>query len=249
METLSFHHLRKKFGGTAALSDVSLSFTNEGTVALIGPNGAGKTTLLNIISGFLAPDSGQVFLGATEITGMAPYRIAKLGIVRTFQELRIIRNLSTLDNVMLSRPEQLGENLLHALLRLRSKQGEIDNRQTAFQLLEIVGLEEKSIDPAGSLSYGQQKLLALACCLATEAHTLILDEPVAGVHPDMIDKIISLLGKLKEQGKRLLFIEHDLNMVRKTADFVVVMANGVVIAQGPPDDVLAQPEILEAYLR
>ena len=240
--------LRRSFGGVLALDCLSVRFPVSGIVAIIGPNGAGKTTLLNVMTGFLRPDAGRSFCGNRETTRLAPHRIARLGIARTFQDLRLIQQVSVLDNVMLARPNQRGERLLPALLRFGVAAEETRNREEAMRILRFVGLEEKASDPAGELSYGQQKLLTLAYCLATEARVLLLDEPVAGVHPEMVEKILGLLRRLRDEGKLIVFIEHDIAAVRQVADVVIVMDNGQVIAQGPPSEVLERPEIMEAYV-
>lgn len=247
-ETLRCDGLYKSFDGVHALSDVRLQFPSAGITAIIGPNGAGKTTLLNVLTGFLPPDSGRFFLGDREITQLPPHVIAGLGVARTFQDLRLIFQVSALDNVLLARPRQRGERLLAALLRLGVPEEEAGNHQEAMRLLRFVGLDEKASESAGELSYGQQKLLSLACCLATEARILLLDEPVAGVHPEMASRILSLLRQLQEDGRLVIFIEHDMAAVRQIADLVIVIDEGRVIAQGAPKDVLERPEIMEAYL-
>lgn len=248
METFRCDGLCKSFDGIHALASVHLQFPPSGIVAVIGPNGAGKTTLLNILTGFLCPEAGHCFLGNREITALSPHRIAQLGVARTFQDLRLILQTSALENVLLARPCQKGERMLAALLRFGVAEEEARNREEALRLLRFVGLAEKADDLAGELSYGQQKLLTLACCLATEARILLLDEPVAGVHPEMISHILGLLRKLRDDGKLVVFIEHDIGAVRQVADRVVVMDEGKVIAQGTPHEVLERPEIMEAYL-
>jgi neutral amino acid transport system ATP-binding protein len=248
MESFRFIGLCKSFNSIRALVDVTLELPSTGITAIIGPNGAGKTTLINVLTGFLRADSGQFFLGQREITYLAAHSIAKLGVARTFQDLRLILKVPVLENVMLARPNQRGETLAGALLRVGVAKEEMQNRDEAIHLLRFVGLEEKAIDLAGELSYGQQKLLTVACCLATEARILFLDEPVAGVHPDMADKILDLMRKLSNDGKLILFIEHDISAVRDVADHVIVMDHGKVRDQGPPKEVLAKPEIMEAYL-
>ncbi len=248
MTEFQFKNVSKTFDGIHALVNVDLNLPLRDIVAIVGPNGAGKTTLLNVITGFLQPDSGRCFLGAREITGMAPHQIAALGIVRTFQDLRFIHHVSVLENVMLARPNQRGEKLIWALLRWGVAEEERWNRQEALRWLQFVGLEENANELAGDLSYGQQKLLTLACCLATEAHILLLDEPVAGVHPELIEKILGLMQELREQGKLIVFIEHDIAAVREVADRVIVMDEGRIIADGPPADVLDTLEIIEAYV-
>lgn len=240
--------LCKSFDGVHALSDVYLRFPNSGTIAIIGPNGAGKTTLLHVLTGFLRPDAGRCFVGEQETSRLPPHRIAQLGVARTFQDLRLILQVSVLENVLLGRRAQRGERLWPALLRFGVAEEEKGNREEALRLVRFVGLEAKASDLAGELSYGQQKLVTLACCLATEAKVLLLDEPVAGVHPEMVTHILELLCQLAASGKLVVFIEHDLIAVRQIADRIVVMDEGKVIAQGPPHQVLERPEIMEAYL-
>jgi ABC-type branched-subunit amino acid transport system ATPase component len=240
--------LCQSFGGVQALDGVDLELPAASIHAIIGPNGAGKTTLLNALSGFLAPDAGRVFLDGRDVTGLPPHRIAALGLVRTFQQLRVFRELPVLDNVLLARPRQRRERLLPALLGLRAAGDEAAHRRTARELLDFVGLGDKAGEPAGRLSYGQQKLLNLSCCLALEPRVLLLDEPVAGVHPEMIDRILGLLDRIREQGRLVVFVEHDMEAVRQGADRVVVLDQGRVILQGEPEAVLAESEILEAYL-
>jgi ABC-type branched-subunit amino acid transport system ATPase component len=241
-------NLSKSFDGTRALAGVSLEFPTSGIVAIIGPNGAGKTTLVNVLTGFVHADSGRSFLGEQELTRLPPHRIAQLGIARTFQDLRLISQVSVLENVLLARPNQKGEWLLAALFCNGVAAEEAGNREEALRWLKFVGLDGATNELAGQLSYGQQKLLSLACCLATDAGILLLDEPVAGVHPDMVSKILSLLGQLRESGKRIIFIEHDITAVRQVADSVIVMDEGKIIAEGKPNEVLEKPEIIEAYV-
>jgi ABC-type branched-subunit amino acid transport system ATPase component len=246
--TLRCEGLRKTFDGTIALDGVDLEFPSSGIVAIIGPNGAGKTTLLNVLTGFLWQDAGRLFLGERELTGLAPHKIARLGLARTFQDLRLVKLVPVLENVMLARPNQSGERLLPALFRYGVAKQESQNREAAMHWLEFVGLEDKAHEATGQLSYGQQKLLTLACCLATEAKILLLDEPVAGVHPEMIAKILGLLRKSNALGRLVVFIEHDIAAVREVANVVLVMDEGRIIAQGAPGEVLERPEIMEAYV-
>ena len=248
MTSLRCESVKKYFGGVHALDGVSLDVSADGITAVIGPNGAGKTTLVNVLTGFLRAEAGRCFFGDREITRMAPHRIARLGIARTFQDLRLIRLVSVLENVMTARPNQSGERFLPALFRFGVAKEEETNRERAMDLLEFVGLTDKAEEAAGELSYGQQKLLTLAVCLATEARIVLLDEPVAGVAPQMVEKILALLRTLREKGKQIVFIEHDIESVRQVADRVVVMDDGKVIAQGPTREVLDRPEIMEAYL-
>lgn len=248
MDTFRCDGITKSFDGVHALAGVDLQFQPSGITAVIGPNGAGKTTLLNVLTGFLRPDAGRCFLGQRETTGLPPHTIARMGVSRTFQDLRLILQTSALDNVLLARPCQRGERLLAALLRFGVAGEEARNREEAMRLLRFVGLEGMADELAGELSYGQQKLLTLACCLATESRIVLLDEPVAGVHADMAARILDLVRQLRDAGKLVVFVEHDISFVREAADLVIVMDEGKVIAEGSPSDVLVRPEIMEAYV-
>jgi len=240
--------LSKTFEGVAALVDVELRFPESGVVAVMGPNGAGKTTLFNIMSGWQRPDSGRCTFGARNLAKLAPYQVARLGVARTFQDLRFIKEVSVLENVLLARPKQRGESLFRAIFGIGIADAERQNQELATNILTLVGLQDKIGSRADEISYGEQKLLTLACCVASEASVLLLDEPVAGVHPGMVRPISSLLLSLKAQGKLVVLIEHDIEIIRDLADQVIVMDSGRVIAVGGPHDVLGRPEILKAYI-
>jgi ABC-type branched-subunit amino acid transport system ATPase component len=248
MPNLRCESLSKSFDGVRALAEFQFEFPSTGVVAIIGPNGAGKTTFINVLTGFLRADTGRSFIDGREITRLAPNGIARLGLSRTFQDLRLVLEVPALENVMLACPQQRGERLLWALLRIGVAAEEARNLVEAKRLLQFVGLQEKASELAGELSYGEQKLLTLACCLATGARVLLLDEPVAGVHPEMASRILDLLTELRNDGKLIVFIEHDIAAVRRVADVVIVMDEGRIIAQGVPTEVLERTEIMEAYL-
>ncbi len=248
METLGCEGVWKSLGSVCVLADVSVRFPSTRITAIIGPNGAGKTTLFNILTGLLPPDEGRCFLGDRETTGIPPHRLARLGVARTFQDLRLVSRISALENTLLVRPNQRGETLLGALFLTGVASEERENMDEAWQLLRSVGLKRHALKQAGSLSYGQQKLLTLVCCIATTAPILLLDEPVAGVDVEMAARILDLIGELRGQGKNIVLIEHDIDAVRKVADHVIVMDEGRIIVQGAPNDVLEQAEIMEAYL-
>ncbi|MCH7791053.1 MAG: ATP-binding cassette domain-containing protein [Planctomycetes bacterium] len=245
---LDVHDVTVAYHRKPVLWDVDLVIREPRLIGIIGPNGAGKTTLLNLLTGFLRPDSGRCLLGGRETTHLAPHRIARLGVGRTFQDLRLIEQVPGLENVMLARPNQRGEGLMAALLRFGVAKEEAANREEAMRLLRFVGLADKAAGLAGELSYGEQKLLTIACCLATEARILFFDEPVTGVHPEIAGQILDLLRRITNDGKLVVFIEHDISAVRRVADLVIVMDDGRVITQGPPSEVLERPEILEAYV-
>lgn len=245
---LSGANLRKVFDGTVAVDNISFAIEERAITAIIGPNGAGKTTLFNLITGFLLPDQGEVSLQGKCLNGTPPYKIAQRGISRTFQDLRLLRQVSVRDNLLLACPKQRGEVFWHALFSAEVAAEEAFNILALEGLFDLVGLGAIANEPAGNLSYGQQKLLSLACCLATGGEILLLDEPVSGVHPDMAAQIVDKLVKLKDQGKTIVFIEHDIEAVRKVAEHVLVMDHGKIIASGPKDEVLSKAEIVEAYL-
>ncbi len=245
---LKCRNIVKSFGGVNALRGVNIEFKDSCVTALIGPNGAGKTTLLNILSGFMRPDQGQCFMNGIEITRLHPRKIVSLGIVRTFQEVRLLRQVSVLDNVLIAFQNQPGESLWRVVMSLGINKAERQNLEIGFELLEAVGLSDKSAKRGYELSYGEQKLLSLARCMAMDAEILLLDEPVAGVHPQKASEILQLLRKLAQSGKMIIFVEHNIAAVREIAERLLVMDEGRVIADGIPEEVLKQPEIVEAYV-
>jgi len=239
--------LRKVFDGTVAVDDASFAIGEKTITAIIGPNGAGKTTLFNLITGFLSPDRGDIRFRNKTLNGTPPHEIARRGISRTFQDLRLIRQMSVRDNLRLAYPNQKREAFWRALF---GRKGEAEGRvvEATLRLQGFGSLVPLYDELAGNLSYGQQKFLTLACCLAMGAEILLLDEPVAGVHPDMASQILQHMLELKEQGRTIVFIEHDIEAVRRVADQVIVMDEGKVIASGSKDEVLVRKEIIEAYL-
>lgn len=245
--TLFCRDIRKSFGGTVALDNVSLDFPLQGIVGLIGPNGAGKSTLLNVISGFDRPDSGEILLGDFHLTDLAPHQIVGLGLARSFQDLRLVTRLSAMCNVLFARPAQRGERLLSAILSGATAHQEEANRAIAQRLLEAVGLLQHASTPVSALSYGQQKLLSIACCIATGASILLLDEPVAGVHPTLAEVILQLLKSLRNEGRLLIVVEHDLPFIRGVAEELIVMDNGRILLRGATQHVLDQAEVLKAF--
>jgi ABC-type branched-subunit amino acid transport system ATPase component len=246
---LEIEGLEKNFDGVRALDGLSCSIGTGEIVGLIGPNGAGKTTLFNVITGFIGADRGKAAFRGRNLIGRPPYRIANIGIARTFQDLRLIRRLSVLDNVLLSFRNQPGERLRNVFFRWRtSARREAQNRKAGFSLLEQAGLADKADDPAENLSYGQQKLLSLLCCLAAGAELLLLDEPVAGIAPEMIEKILSMIRGLPAQGKTVILIEHNMDAVMQVCSRVIFMDAGTVVSEGTPEQVRNDPRVIEAYL-
>lgn len=246
---LHMRNLNKHFDGITALDDFSCALAEGEILGVIGPNGAGKTTLFNVLTGFIAPDSGQVFLHETNLTRLSPHKRARLGIARTFQNLRLIRRISVLENVLLFFKDQPGERLSNVFFRHgKCRVQEARNREKALSLLHQVGLGQKINDPAEALSYGQQKLLSIVCCLAADTHVLLLDEPVAGIAPEMIDKILQVIQCLPKQGKSVMLIEHNLDAVMQVCSRVVFMDAGAKISEGTPQQVRDDPRVIEAYI-
>ena len=242
-QTLRCVELKKSFGPISAL-DINgvLEFSPGNIYAIIGPNGAGKSTLVNVATGFLEADSGQCLLGNVNLCTLPPHKIARLGVARTFQELRLVQQVPVLENILLG----LGasSSCFSSLQLTRT----LCLKAQATKILESVGLIDETYNLAGELSYGQQKLLSLACCIATNPFLFIFDEPVAGIHLNMIDKILSIIREIKKRGGLVIFIEHNLEAVRSVADVVVAMDQGKVISAGSPEDVLNRSEVTEAYL-
>jgi branched-chain amino acid transport system ATP-binding protein len=247
---LQVRKLSKAFDGLQAVKDLSLEALPGKITSLIGPNGAGKTTVFNMITGFLTPDMGDVRLNGNTISGLSPWQIARRGISRTFQNLRLFRKMTVQGNILLGIQRQQGEGFLNALISFSSHSpAHGASLKKVHELVEFVGLEQLSDELAENLSYGQQKLLSMACCLATEPTLLLLDEPVAGVQPEMIKKIENVLQSLvKNEGKTIFLIEHDIDFVLRVSDTIVVMDDGKKITEGVPDSIRSNSEILEAYL-
>jgi len=249
MSEFIIQNINKTFDGIHAVKNFSFEWKDHRIVGLIGPNGAGKTTLFNIITGFLPADSGQFIFKNEDILKLPAYKIVRKSIARTFQDLRLLRQVQVIENILMWQLNQIGESPFEAWIRGKKyRANNKRNREKAKSILQFIGLYEKRYDPAEALSYGQQKLLSLGCCLATEAEYLLLDEPVSGINPKMIGNILNLLQKLSEQGRKILLIEHNIEAVRSICDWLVVMDEGRKIADGLPDEVLKKEEIIEAYL-
>jgi len=246
---LEIDNLNKHFNGVKALVDFSCSLEKGKILGLIGPNGAGKTTLFNVLTGFIPSESGSISFCGVDLHNKPAHRIANLGVARTFQDLRLIRQITVLENVLLSFRNQPGENLANTFFRSsKTKKAETENKDTACFVLEKVGLAEKSNSLASDLSYGQQKLLSLVCCLVSDADLLLLDEPVAGVAPAVIEQILSILTDLPKQAKSVIIIEHNLEAVTQVCDRVIFMDAGEKICEGTPTEVHNDSRVIKAYL-
>jgi len=239
----------KSFDGVKALAGFSCQVTAGEVVGLIGPNGAGKTTFFNVVSGCLLPDMGRIRFRGLDLLRVRPHRVAMMGIGRTFQELRLVRRLTVLDNALLACREHPDERLGALFFRWRvGARYEAEKRKAALACLEGFGLAGKAGDLAGDLSYGQQKLLSLACCLLSGADLLLLDEPVAGVAPEVIEKVLATIRSVRESGRSVLLIEHNIDAVMEVCDRVIFMDAGRVVSTGTPAEVRADPRVMEVYL-
>ena len=247
--TLQLENVTKHFDGTKAIDRVSLEFSNGKVTSLIGPNGAGKTTLFHLVGGTLRPDEGTIRYGRHILNSLRPWQIASLGVGRLFQDVRVFDQLSVLDNVLVAYPCQLGEGFWASLLlRKTMNKHERSRRESAEEWLRFVGLHPQAAVPAESLSYGQQKLLAIARLLGSDAEILLLDEPTAGVSPAMVELLLDLIRQLASQGRTVVIIEHNMSVVLDVSDWVYFLDHGEVAFLGLPDDVLGNPEVRDAYM-
>jgi len=241
-------NVSRAFGGLKAVDVEHLEIPRGAITALIGPNGAGKTTLFNLLTGFDTPDTGSWSFSGQNLAGIPAFKTARMGQVRTFQLTKALGLLTVLENMKLGATHQRGEKILSSLFPFLWKKQEEENEQRALALLERFKLDRLKDDFAASLSGGQRKLLEMARALMTEPTLVMLDEPMAGVNPALTESLLGHILDLKKEGMTVLFVEHDMHMVRHIADWVVVMAQGQVIAEGPPSDVMSNPAVVDAYL-
>lgn len=238
----------KRFGGITATEDLDIDLRQGTITALVGPNGAGKTTVFNLLTGFIAPDGGSVTLNGAELVGRTPDYIARLGVVRSFQDVRMIQRVTCLQNVMMAVQDQPGERLAPLFFGGSAvKRGETAARQKAMEWLSFVGMSDFADAPAGALSYGQSKLISLARLLATEAPVLLLDEPASGIDLKWLDKMLDLVEAVREQGRTVCIVEHNLHVVGRLADHTYFMELGRITAEGTIDELTSSPRLAEAY--
>jgi len=245
---LVIDHVKKSFGGLTAVDVEHLEIPKNAITALIGPNGAGKTTLFNLLTGFDTPDTGTWSFEGTSLSGVPSFKVAQMGQVRTFQLTKALSLLTVLDNMKLGAKDQAGEGIFKSLFPRFWKKQDAEIEVKAMELLKRFKLDAKKEDFAASLSGGQRKLLEMARALMTDPVLVMLDEPMAGVNPALTQSLLEHVLNLKNDGMTVLFVEHDMHMVRHIADWVVVMAEGKVVAEGPPDTVMKEQAVIDAYL-
>jgi neutral amino acid transport system ATP-binding protein len=238
----------RSFGGLTAVAVDHLEIQRSGITGLIGPNGAGKTTLFNLLTGFDQPNTGTWSFNGQSLGKMAPHEVARLGVVRTFQLTKALSRLTVLQNMLLGAQGQRGESFVRALFPGIWKGQEKANTEKAMDLLQRFKLDAKKDDFAGTLSGGQRKLLEMARALMSDPQVVMLDEPMAGVNPALTQSLLGHVKDLREQGMTVIFVEHDMDVVRDISDWVVVMAAGRIIAEGPPEAISQNQAVVDAYL-
>lgn len=245
---ITIDHIHRQFGGLTAVDVEHLEIPRGAITALIGPNGAGKTTLFNLLTGFDKPDTGDWTFNGRDIAGVPAFRLAQMGQVRTFQLTKALGLLTVLENMKLGAKNQKGEKFLSSLFPALWKKQDDAIATKAMGLLEKFKLDGKKDDFAASLSGGQRKLLEMARALMSDPELVMLDEPMAGVNPALTESLLGHILGLKKDGMTVLFVEHDMHMVSHIADWVVVLSEGRVVAEGPPDEVMKNSAVIDAYL-
>jgi branched-chain amino acid transport system ATP-binding protein len=238
----------RTFGGLTAVSVDHLEIQRGGITGLIGPNGAGKTTLFNLLTGFDQPDTGTWSFDGRSLGKLSSHHVARMGVVRTFQLTKALSRLTVLQNMLLGAQGQRGESFLRALVPGLWRAQEKENTERAMDLLQRFKLDAKKDDFAGTLSGGQRKLLEMARALMSDPKVVMLDEPMAGVNPALTQSLLGHVKDLREQGMTVIFVEHDMDVVRDISDWVVVMAAGKIIAEGPPEAISQNQAVVDAYL-
>lgn len=249
MALLVTKKLTKAFGGLAAVSEVDMSVNAGEILGLIGPNGAGKTTFFNLISGLYQPTQGEIYFKDRAVHGFRGYQMAEAGIARTFQNIRLLSNLSVLDNVLLGSFTRGKAGLWGAIFKDRKVRAEEKRlREESLEQLALVGLEGYAAHPAGALSYGQQRKLEIARAMALYPEMLLLDEPTAGMNAGEVEEIMALVRHLKSLNKTVIIIEHNMHLVMNLCERIVVFDHGIKIADDVPEKIQSNPQVIEAYL-
>ncbi|MEA4972696.1 MAG: ABC transporter ATP-binding protein [Candidatus Metalachnospira sp.] len=247
---LEMKNVEKHFGGVRAIDNFSVSLDSNCIHGLIGPNGAGKTTIFNNITGIYTPDAGQILFNGTDITKTPPFKVAQMGIARTFQNIRLFSNLSVIQNVIIARNLEAKYNLADTFLR-NAKYHKIskETEEKAFELLKVVGLEDKAYEKSSSLPYGHQRKLEIARAMALDPKLLLLDEPAAGMNADESLELVSFIKEIRDKfGITILMIEHHMDVISSLCDSVTVLSFGKTIAAGTPAEVKRNKTVIEAYL-
>ncbi|MBN3269485.1 high-affinity branched-chain amino acid ABC transporter ATP-binding protein LivG [Bordetella bronchiseptica] len=242
--------LTMRFGGLLAVDSVAFEVRRDEVFAIIGPNGAGKTTVFNCVGGFYKPTAGEIVMDGKPITGMPSHKVARHGLVRTFQNVRLFKQLTVLENLLVAQHTQVEARLLPGLLKLKSyRQSEAEALTRAAQWLDFMGLREFANREAGNLAYGHQRRLEIARCMITKPRLLMLDEPAAGLNPQEKRDLQSLIDQLRREfGVAVLLIEHDMSLIMGISDRILVMEHGKPITTGTPDEVRNDPRVIKAYL-
>ena len=242
--------LAKNFGGIVAISHLDIRLEPSTITGLIGPNGAGKTTAFNLLTGFLKPSGGQILLDGGSIAGLKPHQLARTGLARSFQDLRLFTRMTVLENVLVALPNQAGDNPANLFLRpVGVRREELDNARRARDVLAFVGLEDKLNEVAENLSYAEEKLLVVARLLATGADVLLFDEPLSGLDRTTLEEIFPVMRRLAENGKTVCIIEHNLDVIKELCTTVYYLDEGHAMAVGKPDELMNDPELAERYFR
>lgn len=246
---LKIDHLNLHFEGLIATDDICMEVEDHKVTALIGPNGAGKTTIFNQIAGVYKPDSGNIYLDGEDITGLRPFEVCEKGITRTYQVIKLFNGMSVIDNVLVGMHSTLNRNFWQDVFHVKSmRETEKEAFKKAHELLELVGLDQYADHPAGSLAYGQQRLVEIARALAPSPKLVLLDEPAAGMNLKEKNDLNNMIRRIIEMGTTVLLVEHDMSLVMNVADVIYVINSGKNLAKGTPGEIAENPAVIEAYL-